>query len=134
MNQFSSHILVSIIVVFPFLGFAQQQNLPLNREFGLVNQKVFNSYESNVHTSFLPISQSYIKSISDTTLSNSERKFYLSNITKSEQKPRNFFGWMYRSMFFENLLVVDTGNFYLTIDNYPMKICLHAMQCKILVP
>jgi hypothetical protein len=116
LNRFSSHILVSIIVVLPFLGFAQQQNLPLNREFSLVNQKVFNGFESNVHTSFLPINQSYIKSISDTTLSNSERKFYLSNITKSEQKPRNFFGWMYRSMFFENLLVVDTGNFYLTID------------------
>lgn len=96
--------------------FAQQQNLPLNREFGLVNQKVFNGFENNVHTSFQPINQSYIKGISDSLLSKSERKFYLANITKSEKKPRNFFKWMYRSIFFENFLAVDTGKFYMSLS------------------
>jgi len=95
---------------------AQQQNLPLNREFGLVNQKVFNSFNSNVHTSFQPINQSFIKNVSDSILSKSEQQFYLINISKSEKKPRNFFGWMWRSFAYENFLVVDTGNFYLTVD------------------
>ncbi len=116
MNTFNTHIIVIVLLLTSSLSLAQQQNLPLNREFGLVNQEVFNGFESTIHTSFLPINQSYINSISDTTLSNTERKFYLSNITESEAKTSNFFGWMYRSMFFENLLVVDTGNFYLTID------------------
>ena len=99
-----------------FISNGQQQNLPLNREFGLVNQKVFNDFNNNVHTSFLPINQSFIKSISDSILSGAERKFYRSNLTKSEKKPHNFWGWMYRSAFYENLFVVDTGNLYLTID------------------
>lgn len=98
------------------LGIAQQQNLPLNREFSLVNQKLFNGFKNNVHTSFLPINQSFINSISDSTLANSERKFYLINITKEEKKPRNFFGWIYRSAFYKNALIVDSSNFYLTVD------------------
>ena len=95
---------------------AQQQNLPLNREFGLVNQKVFNGFENNVHTSFQPINQSFIKNVSDSILTESERKFYLINISKSEKKPRNFFGWMWKSFAYDNFMVVDTGKFYLTID------------------
>lgn len=103
-------------MTFSISGMAQQQNLPLNREFGLVNQKVFNDFWSNVHTSFQPISQNYIKGVSDSILTKSERKFHLINISKSEKKPRNFFGWMWRSFAYENFLVVDTGNFYLTVD------------------
>ena len=116
MNTFYPYILVLFVFVFPFISKAQQQNLPLNREFGLVNQKVTNGFENNIHTSFLPLNQSFIESLSDSILSKSERKFYLINISKSEKKPRNFFKWMYRSAFFENLLVVDTGKFYMTID------------------
>jgi hypothetical protein len=116
LNSFYQYILVLFVLATPSFFKAQQQNLPLNREFGLVNQKVLNSFDNNSHTSFLPINQSYIKSVSDSILSKSERKFYLENITTSEKKPRNFFAWMYRSMFFDNLLIVDTGNFYLTID------------------
>ena len=95
---------------------AQQQNLPLNREFGLINQKVFNAFENNVHTSFQPINQSFIKSISDSALRNSEQEYYLINISKSEKKPSNFFKWMYRSIAYDNFMVVDTGKFYLTVD------------------
>jgi hypothetical protein len=95
---------------------AQQQNLPLNREFGLVNQKVFNDFGSNVHTSFQPINQTFIKDISDSILKKSERKFYLINISKSKKKPRNFFGWMWKSFAYDNFMVVDTGKFYLTVD------------------
>lgn len=117
MSTYCRHIFsLSILTLLATVAFGQQQNLPLNREFGLVNQKVFNDINSNVHTSFQPINQSFIKSISDSILSKSEHKFYLANISKSEKKPRNFFKWMYRSMFYENLMIVDTGNFYLTVD------------------
>ncbi|PJA08895.1 MAG: hypothetical protein COX70_02750 [Flavobacteriales bacterium CG_4_10_14_0_2_um_filter_32_8] len=96
--------------------FSQQQNLPLNREFNLVNQKVFNAFGNNVHTSFQPINQSFVRLDSIFGISKSEKNIYLANISKTEKKPRNFFKWMYRSAFYENFMVVDTGNFYLTID------------------
>ena len=96
--------------------FSQQQNLPLNREFNLVNQKVFNAFGNNVHTSFQPINQSFVRLDSIFGISKSEKNIYLANISKTEKKPRNFFKWMYRSAFYDNFLVVDTGNFYLTID------------------
>ena len=116
-NKITQHITTIFIFLFSFGSvFAQQQNLPLNREFGLVNQKVFNGFDNNVHTSFLPINQSFIKNLSDSILSKNEQKFYLSNVAKSEKKPRNFFGWMYRSIFYGNFLAVDTGNFYLSIS------------------
>jgi len=100
----------------PFLSKGQNQNLPLNREFGLVNQKVFNGFENSIHTSFLPLNNLSINNISTSFLSKSEEKFYLINISKSEKKPKNFFGWMWRSFAYGNLLVVDTGIFYLTVD------------------
>ncbi len=118
MNNNYRHILSLIILLAPFITNGQQQNLPLNREFGLVNLKVMNSHYSNTHTSFQPISQSHINLGESRTLelSKGEGDYYLTNTSKSEKKPSNFFKWMYRSAFYENLLVVDTGNFYLTID------------------
>ncbi|PCJ01532.1 MAG: hypothetical protein COB15_01020 [Flavobacteriales bacterium] len=104
------------MLIAPIISKGQQQNLPLNREFGLVNQKVFNAFGNNVHTSFQPINQSAIKNISDSILSDSEHKFYLANVKKSEKKSRNFFKWMYQSLFFENFLAVDTGRFYMSIS------------------
>jgi len=95
---------------------AQQQNLPLNREFGLVNQKAFNNFGNNTHTSSLPIIQSFIQTDSVSGLNKAEQDAYLINISKSNQKSKNFFKWLYQSAFFENFAVVDTGNFYLTID------------------
>lgn len=98
-------------------GFAQQQNLPLTREFGLVNDKAFNELDAFTHTSSQPIVQSFIK-VNDSLnwLSKSEQKHYLITISKSEKKPRNFFRWMKQSMFNQNFLVVDSGQFYLTAD------------------
>lgn len=116
MNTFYRHTLLLVILSISINGFSQQQNLPLNREFGLTNQKVFNSFGNNIHTSFLPLGNSYIKDVSTSDLSKSEEQFYLINISKSEKKPRNFFSWMWRSFAYDNLLVVDTGNFYLTVD------------------
>ena len=63
------------MLIAPIISKGQQQNLPLNREFCLVNQKVFNAFGNNVHTSFQPINQSAIKNISDAILSDSEHKF-----------------------------------------------------------
>ena len=116
MKPFYQYILITNVLLLPFISKAQQHNLPLNREFGLVNQKVLNRFESNVHTSFLPINQTFLKDVSDSILSKSERKFYLINISKSEKKPRNFFQWIYHSAFYKNALLVDTNDFYLTVD------------------
>jgi len=90
--------------------FAQQQNLPLNREFNLVNQKVFN--QNNIHTSFQPILINNIEQ-KDTLLSKIEREDYLININKTHINNRS---WFTRKLFYENLVIVDTNNFYLTID------------------
>ena len=49
---------------------AQQLNLPLNREFNLVNQKEFNALDNNVHTSFQPILQSKVATDSFYLLNN----------------------------------------------------------------
>lgn len=116
MNTFYRHIILLIILINSIIGFSQQQNLPLNREFGLTNQKVFNAFGNNVHTSFLPLGRSFINDVSPSLLSKSEEGIYLLNISKSAKKPHNFFGWMWRSFAHYNLLVVDTGNFYLTVD------------------
>ena len=107
-----------LLLIITLVGdlFSQQQNLPLNREFGLINQKVYNQFGNNVHTSFLPLNQSHIRIDTISGLTKSENIFYNANLSKSEQKPRNFFKWMYRTMFFENFMVVDTGKFHLTVD------------------
>lgn len=107
MNSLKKHIVLIGLILTCFVGFSQQQNLPLNREFNLVNQKVFNGFNNNSHTSFLPINNSLI----DTLIS--EDSNYLININKEEKRDRS---WLMRKMFYENLLIVDTGNFYLTVD------------------
>jgi len=116
LSNFYRNILLFVVLTSAIVGKSQQQNIPLNREFGLVNHKVFNSYNSNVHTSFQPINQSFIRLDTIDGLSKSEQKHYLINISKPKKKSRNFFKWMYCTMFFENFLVVDTGKFYLTVD------------------
>ncbi len=96
--------------------FAQQQNLPLNREFNLVNQKVFNSKETTVHTSFQPINQSNIIFLLGDANQINELEHpegYMMNLSKTYKKDRS---WVVRKLFYENFLIVDTGNFYLTID------------------
>lgn len=108
----------SIFILFSAVtGVAQQQSLPLNREFNLVNDKVFNDYNATIHTSFQPLIQSFFE-VEDSVnyLSDSEKKIYLSILSKSDKKPRNFVGWMRESLLESNFLVVDTDNFYLTID------------------
>ena len=108
---------LSFLVIFNVVvAFAQQQNLPLNREFGLVNQKVFDGFDSNTHTSLKPILQSHINIDSNFDPFNTKTESYLVNLRIEEKKPRNFFGWMWRSFAYDNFLVVDTGNFYLTVD------------------
>ena len=109
--------LIFLFLIFSSCGFAQQQNLPLTREFNLVNSKAFNEFNANTHTSFQPIIESQIKTTENLGwLSDSEKKYYLSYVSKEEKKPKNFFGWLNQSFFHQNFLVVDTGNFYLTVD------------------
>jgi len=112
------HIVLVLVLFIPFVGVSQQQNLPLNREFNLVNYKVFNNYETTIHTSFQPAIQSFSQ-VNDSvfkTLSKSEEKDFLINISESNKKSKRFFKWMYQSAFQENFLVVDTGKFYMTVD------------------
>jgi hypothetical protein len=112
-----NNLITILLLLLGFVGFSQQQNLPLNREFNLTNDKAFNEYNSSTHTSSQPIIQSYIN-VNDSLnwLSKTELNNYLINVSNSPKKPRNFFKWMGQSMFHQNFLVVDTGKFYLTID------------------
>lgn len=109
--MFKQTILYFLLLV-SFAVTAQQQTLPLNREFNLVNQKSFNTYGKNIHTSFTPYIESFI-STDSSTLSASEKDFFLINTNKIRFKKRS---WMARKLFYENLLIVDTGKLYLTID------------------
>ena len=114
MNKKVKNIILSLMLILSFGKlFSQQQNLPLNREFNLVNQKVVNGFGNNVHTSFQPINQSFIQLDSISGISKSEQKYYFINISKEEKRDRS---WLIRKMFFENFLIVDSGNFYLTMD------------------
>ena len=105
---------LSLLIIFCAVGvYAQQQNLPLNREFNLVNQKQFNKSCYSTHTSFLPINQSLIKMNGLCNKEKEKEYSYLINTSKEEKRDRS---WIMRKLFFENFLIVDTGNFYLTID------------------
>ncbi|MBV6483801.1 MAG: hypothetical protein KFKLKKLM_00257 [Flavobacteriales bacterium] len=109
--------LVFLFLVFSSLAFAQQQNLPLTREFNLVNNKGFNDFNASTHTAFQPIIQSQIRTTDELNwLSDSEKKYFLTYVTKADKKPKSFGGWLNQSFFHQHFIVVDTGNFYLTID------------------
>jgi hypothetical protein len=112
-----NNLVTILFLLLGVVGFSQQQNLPLNREFNLTNSKAFDEFNSSTHTSSQPIIQSFIQNNDSLTwLSKTEKANYLVNISPSSKKPRNFFKWMGQSMFHQNFLVVDTGKFYLTID------------------
>lgn len=117
MNIKFKYFLIVVCFLVITTSYAQQQNLLLNREYNLINQKAFNELNSNTHTSFQPIIKSQITtSDSLTWLSNSEKEYYLYYVTKSVTKPKKFLSWLNQSFFHQNFIVVDTGNFYLTID------------------
>lgn len=116
MKTFKTYLVFTLAFFCYTVGFSQQQNLPLNREFNLVNQKVLNGEFSNTHTSFQPINQSSISILLGDANQISELDLpqdYLINVNKSYKKDRS---WLIRKMFYENFIVVDTGNFYMTID------------------
>ena len=92
---------------------AQQLNLPLNREFNLVNQKATNTLDANVHTSFQPILQSQVDTVLANSLSKTEQQDFLINTNKTHKINRL---WFARKLFYENFIQIDTGKFYLTID------------------
>lgn len=111
--RFKHFILFSLVFGYATLVLAQQLNLPLNREFNLVNQKAFNAYDANIHTSFQPILQPQISIDSSFILSKNEQKDFLINTNKTHIANRS---WFVRKLFYENFIQVDTGKFYLTID------------------
>jgi hypothetical protein len=104
------HIAFAIICATPLVSFGQQQLLPLNREFNLANEKALNSQQSNTHNSFKPIIQSAI-SFTDSGINHQDD--YMINLKKNPESDRS---WIIRKVFFENFVVVDEGNFYMTID------------------
>ena len=117
MKKIKNHIVIITLLLSSVVGYTQQQNLPLNREFNLTNAKAFDEFNSSTHTSSQPIIQSFIHTNDSLNwLSKTEKNNYLINISKSPKKPRNFFKWMKQSLFYDNFLVVDTGKFYLTVD------------------
>lgn len=117
MNNFIKNITLFGFLLSAAFGFSQQQNLPLTREFNLVNNKGFNEFNAATHTAFQPIIQSQIRTTDELNwLSESEKKYFLTYVTKTNKKPKSFGGWLKQSFFHQHFIVVDTGNFYLTID------------------
>ncbi|MBW6484048.1 MAG: hypothetical protein K0B10_13430 [Vicingaceae bacterium] len=113
MNSYLKNIALLLLLSYTNWSFAQQLNLPLNREFNLVNQKAFNAYDANIHTSFQPILQTQISIDSSSILSKNEQNYFLINTNKTHLENRS---WFARKLFYENFIQVDTGKFYLTID------------------
>ncbi|MCB0402805.1 MAG: hypothetical protein KDD41_12025 [Flavobacteriales bacterium] len=106
-------VILIFLLAYTALASAQQQNLPLNREFNLTNQKAFQVTGSSTHTSFQPVIQSQIHVNADSVLSDTEKEHYMINLNKSYHKDRS---WLIRKLLYENFLIVDTNDFYLTVD------------------
>lgn len=91
---------------------AQQQNLPLNKKFFIPEEVIINQTNQIIHSSFQPLLQSRVhidlnkKYAADTS-------YFLSSLKKLPRKDRSLFS---RKFFFEHLFVVDTTDFYLTLD------------------
>ncbi|PCJ80129.1 MAG: hypothetical protein COA57_15070, partial [Flavobacteriales bacterium] len=87
-----------------FTSFAQQQNLPLNKENSLWVERHLNHKENNSHTGLKPYLTSQIQ---------------LDSLVREEQKRdsvKTYQSLILRKIKNENLLIIDTGGFYLTID------------------
>lgn len=100
--------LLCILFLFPLLLFAQQKNLPLNREWSLFLEREINKSDSiNITSNFKPYIESRSLSI--------ERLYELNSEGKSAAKERSLFR---RKLFDENLIIIKdtTDKFYLTID------------------
>lgn len=112
-NKFGLYL---IFVFSTCYNFAQQANAPLSKSFGTINDKVWNAFENDVHTGLNPVIPSFYKLKKDSLkhLSDWEKAYYLNHLTKTDLKGER--SWLVRKMFFENLIMVDTQNFYLTID------------------
>ncbi|PKP48524.1 MAG: hypothetical protein CVT95_04360 [Bacteroidetes bacterium HGW-Bacteroidetes-12] len=113
MNSYLKNIALLFLLSYTNWSIAQQLNLPLNREFNLVNQKAFNNYNAYVHTAFQPMLQSQMDTNLIESLSASEKNDFLINVNRTHIKNRS---WVARKLFYENFIQIDTGKFYLTID------------------
>ncbi len=91
-------------------SFAQQKNLPLNREWGLNPEKNFSKEDSNGFSNFRPLVEKSKMTLNDYTRSN-----------RGEMARLYTYGngpWLYRKLKTESLIIVnDTADkFHLTID------------------
>lgn len=112
--------MIKYIYILPFIFLTlfakgQQQNIPLNRQFDLVDQKVRESYGLNNHTSFKPLLQSTnnFDSIKSECLSPTEIDYYNIRLSKTKLENRS---WFMRKLLYENFILIDTQGLYLTID------------------
>ncbi len=101
--------ILSILVTFTFSAnsFSQHYNSPLNHNFNYNINNALNRENAQLHSTIKPIIKSTVyNSINLDTIA-----FSVERYNKFEQKNK-----FLRKVFVENNLVVDTGDFYLTID------------------
>ncbi|HET6243204.1 MAG: hypothetical protein H0V01_01440 [Bacteroidetes bacterium] len=101
--NFFKYILI-FLLIFPLVGNAQQENLPLNRSYLLNIEKHLAHPGNSSHTAVKPYLGSLINSDS---IANSENEI---------QKHRQFQSKFARKIKYESLIHVDTGDFKLHID------------------
>ena len=104
----SKHKIVSIILIIASLSaYSQHYNSPLNHNFNYNVNNALNRVDTQLHSPIKPL----IKSIIYKRINLDTVAFSVERYKKFEQKNK-----LLRKIFTENNLVVDTGDFYLTID------------------
>jgi len=97
----SAFVLFCLITASTFT-FSQQQTIPLNRQLMLDVESEVNQLDRSFHTGFKPYVQSGV--------------IESRNIVILDTVPKKKRGLIFRKLKQENLIIVDTGDFYLTID------------------
>lgn len=92
---------LGISTLIPFFAFAQNYNLPLNQSFNFELNRDILKEETIIHSSFKPILQTEVKSVSPRFL---------------EAKTNDDKSFVSRKLFHEHFIRLDTGNVKLSID------------------
>ena len=104
MNKKNSLILLLTFVFFYSSKIFAQQIIPLSQEFFIQHEKELSPISKEAHTSFKPLSGTYA-----TRFENVDSII----LVNRRNKPKSFF---LRKLRYENLIVVDSNDFHLSID------------------
>lgn len=92
---------------------AQQQNLPLNKQFFIPQEVIINQSDVVLHSSMQPLLQSKLKAVPLQKNYSADTSYFLSSIKKNRRPERSLLA---RKFLYEHLFVVDTNDFYLSLD------------------